>query len=152
MEKKKSKLYRKVNTKARGVHHDFGGDFRYTRNKKKETLQQIRGTMFGKKERGLDYTPLFQFLLSKVGCKCDEVLSEAKSRLDKSGPIFWVVALNEDEKEDYVRVSGSSYFSGLFVDENRILQKTNPNLKASDMKPFCICCTHTFNGKIFGTE
>lgn len=66
MDKEKSKLYRKVNTKARGVHHDFGGDFKYIRNKKKETLQQIRGTMFGKKERGLDYTPLFRFLLSKL--------------------------------------------------------------------------------------
>lgn len=63
-----------------------------------------------------------------------------------------MVALDEDEKEDYIRVVGSSYFSGLFVDENRILQKTNPNLKAIDMTPFCNCCTHTFNGKIFGTE
>lgn len=152
MNKEKPKLYRKVNTKARGVDHDFGGDFKDTRNKKKETLQQVTGTMFGKKERGLDYTPLFRFLLSKVGSAWDDVFSEAKSRLDKSEPIFWIVALNEDEKKDYVRVDESSYFSGLFVDENRILQKNNPNLKAIDMKPFCNCCTHTFNGKLFGTE
>ena len=45
MNRKKSKLYRKVNTKARGVHHDFGGDFKNTRNKKRETLEQVKGTM-----------------------------------------------------------------------------------------------------------
>ena len=63
-----------------------------------------------------------------------------------------MVALNEDEKEDYVRVGESSYFSGLFVDENRILKKTNPNLNTIDMIPSCSCCTHTFNGEIFGTK
>ena len=108
--------------------------------------------MFGKKERGLDYTPLFRFLLSKVGCKWDEVFSEAKSRLDKTEPIFWLEALNEPEKKDYVRMGEASYYSGLYVDENGVLQITNPDLKASDMKPFCNCCTHTFNGKVFGVE
>ncbi|WP_207625712.1 hypothetical protein [Niastella populi] len=65
MDRGKSKLYRKVNTKTRGVHHDFGGEYKYTRNKKKETLQQIRGTMLGKKERGLDYTPLLSIFIIK---------------------------------------------------------------------------------------
>ena len=152
MDKEKSKLYRKVNTKAIRARHNSGGDFKYSRNKKRETLEQTKGKMFGKKERGLDYTPLFRFLLSKVGCKWDEVFSEAKSRLDKTEPIFWLVALNEHERKDYVGIGESSYYSGLFVDENGILQITNPNLKASDMKPFCSCCTHTFNGKIFGVE
>lgn len=152
MDKEKSKLYRKVNTKARGVHHNVGGNFKYSRNKKRETLEQAKGSMFGNKERGLDYTPLFRFLLSKVGSIWDDVFSEAKSRLDKYEPIFWMVALNTEEKEDYIRVGESSYFSGLFVDDNGILQITDPNLKATDMKPFCSCCTHTFNGKTFGTE
>jgi hypothetical protein len=152
MVREKPKLYRKVNTKARGVHHDFGGDFRDSRNGKRETLQQVKGTMFGTKERGLDYTPLFKFLLSKVGSNWNEVFSEAKSRLDRQEPIFWIVALHEDEKKDYVRIGESTYFSGLFVDDNGVLQLVNPNLKAADMKPFCDCCTHTFNGKIFATE
>ena len=152
MNKEKSKLYRKVNTKAKGVHHNFGGDFKYSRNKKGETLEQVKGTMFGKKERGLDYTPLFRFLLSKAGSNWDEVFSEVKLRLDKTEPIFCMVALNEEDKEDYIRVGESSYFSGLFVDHNGILQITNPNLKAADMKPSCTCCTHTFNGKLFGSE
>jgi hypothetical protein len=152
MDKEKAKLYRKVNTRARGVHHNFGGDFKYSKNKKKETPEQIKGTMFGKKERGLDYTPLYRFLLSKVGCNWDEVFSEAKSRLDKTEPIFWMVALNEDEKKDLIRVGETSYFSGLYVDDDGILQLSNPNLKASDMEPYCNCCTHTFNGKLFGSE
>ena len=49
----KAPLYRKVNTKARHVHHNFGGDFKYSRNKRRETLEQATGTMYGKKERGL---------------------------------------------------------------------------------------------------
>ena len=152
MNKEKPKLYRKVNIKARGVNHNSGSDFKYSRNKKRETLEQTKGAMFGKKERGLDYTPLFLFLLSKVGSKWDEVFSEAKSRLDKQAPIFWIVSLNENDKKDYIRTGESSYFSGLFVDDNGILQKTNSDLKAANMKPLCNCCTHTFNGKVFGTE
>ncbi|OJX32093.1 MAG: hypothetical protein BGO86_07885 [Chryseobacterium sp. 36-9] len=151
MNKEKSKLFRKVNTTTFNVHHNFGGDFKNTRHKK-ETLKLIKGKMSGKKERGLDYTPLYRFLLSKVGSDWDEVFSEAKSRLDKSEPIFWMVALIEENKKDFIRVGESSYFSGLYVDYNGILQLTNPQLTAKDMKPYCNCCTHTFNGKLFGTE
>lgn len=152
MNKGKSLLFRKVNTKTYNVHHNFGGDFKHSRNSKKETLEQTTGKMFGGKERGLDYTPLYRFLLSKVGSDWDTVFSEAKSRLNSSDPIFWMVALREDEKKDFIRTGESSYFSGLYVDESGILQISNPNLKAKDMKPFCNCCTHTFNGKLFGTE
>ncbi len=151
MNKEKSKLYRKVNTKTFNVHHNFGSDFKNTRNKKKETLEQTKGKMSGKTERGLDYTPLFRFLLSKVGENWDDIFSEAKSRLDKTDPIFWMVALREEDKKDYIRIGESSYFSGLHVDENGVLQLCNADLKAVDMKPFCDCCTHTFNGKLFGT-
>lgn len=146
----KEPLYRKVNTRARGVAHHTGGDFKYVRHKKLETLEQVKGTMFGKKQRGLDYTPLFRFLLSKVGSNWDEVFSEAKSRLDKVEPIFWIVALQESQKKSYVRIGESSYFSGMYVDADNILQLVNPGLKASDLEPFCSCCTHTLNGKVFG--
>jgi hypothetical protein len=148
----KEPLFRKVNTKARGVHHNFGGDFKYSRNKKRETPEQIHGKMYGKKERGLDYTPLFRFLLSKVGVEWDSVFSEAKSRLDKTEPIYWIVALDENEKEEYVRIGESTYFSGLYVDKDGILQLTNPTLKPTDLTPLCSCCTHTLNGVIFGKK
>jgi hypothetical protein len=151
MSQQKAPLYRKVNTKARGVHHGFGGDYKNTRHTKKETREQVKGTMHGSKERGLDYTPLFRFLLSKAGCSWNEVYSEANARLDKPDPIFWMVAVDENNKTDYFRSGESSYFSGLYVDSEGILQITNPGLQAKDMKPFCSCCTHTFNGKLFGS-
>ncbi len=147
--KTKKPLYRKVNTKARGIRHNFGGDFKYSKNKKGETPEQIRGTMFGKKDRGLDYTPLFRFLLAKVGSNWNDVFSEAKSRLDKTEPIFWIVALNPDERQDYVRVGESSYFSGMYIDDIGNLQLSNPDLKANDLTPYCSCCTHTLNGVAF---
>jgi hypothetical protein len=152
MNRGKKPLYRKVNTRARGVRHNFGGDFKNSRHKKRETTEQTKGSMHGRKERGLDYTPLFRFLLSKVKSDWNEVHREAKSRLDKIDPIYWIVALNEDEREDYVRVGESSYFSGMYVDGEDRLQLTNPELKAKDLTPFCDCCTHTLNGIIFGTE
>ena len=60
--------------------------------------------MHGKQQRGLDYTPLFKFLLKKVGSNWDDVYSEAVSRLDRPDPIFWLVAINENQKKDYVRI------------------------------------------------
>ncbi|HET8886471.1 MAG TPA: hypothetical protein VFM70_09005 [Salinimicrobium sp.] len=152
MNRDKKPLFRKVNTRARGVRHNFGGDFKSSRNKKRETIEQTKGSMHGKNERGLDYTPLFRFLLSKIGSDWNEVFSEAKSRLDKTEPIFWVVALNEEDKKDYIRVGESSYLTGMYVDNDSKLQLTNPELKAKDLTPFCDCCTHTLNGKVFGTE
>ena len=62
------------------------------------------------------------------------------------------MAINDEDKQDYVRVGESSYFSGMFVDENGILQLTDPGLSAKDLTPFCTCCTHTLNGKVFGSE
>ncbi len=152
MNREKKPLYRKVNTRARGVHHNFGGDYKHSRNKKRDSLEQVKGSMHGKTERGLDYTPLFRFLLSKVGLDWNEVYSEATSRLDKPEPIFWIVALNEDDKEDYVRVGESTYFSGLYINSDGKLKLSNPELSAKDMTPACSCCTHTLNGKVFGTD
>lgn len=64
-------LYRKVNTRARGVRHRSGGEYRHERNSKRERRNEdaevSRGSMHGRQQRGLDYTPLFKFLLSKVG-------------------------------------------------------------------------------------
>jgi hypothetical protein len=145
----KEPLYRKVNTKTFNVKHDFGGDFSDSRHKKKETLEVVKGTMHGKKNRGLDYTPLFRFLLSKVDSKWDNVFNEAKARLDKTEPIFWLVALQEVDKKEVVRVGESTYYSGMFVDEDGILKVCNPKLTPSDLKHYCDCCTHTFNGVVY---
>lgn len=141
----KEPLYRKVNTKARNVHHNFGGEARYDRNTKKG----LNKSMKNKVARGLDYTPLYRFLLSKVGKNWDEVHSEAVSRLDQEDAIYHLVARHAAEKKDSVCCGESSYYSGLYVDENNLLQKVKPDLKNEDFSPSCKCCTHTFNGSPF---
>lgn len=145
MKKDIKPLYRKVNTRARHVHHNSGSDAKYDRNTKKG----ISKSMKKDKQRGLDYTPLYNFLLSKIGQDWNKIHSEAINRLDKEEPIYHLVALDEHQKKDRVRIGESSYYSGLFVDEDNKLQKVNPDLKNEDLTPECPCCTHTFNGKPF---
>jgi hypothetical protein len=147
MNRKKKPLYRKVNTKARGVRHDFGGDYKNTRNSKKrsKTVKMKRGV-----KRGLDYTPLFKFLLSRVGRPWEPTHSEAISRLDKEDLIWYIVLRTEEDlrwgAKNYVRVGESSYYSRLYVDEKGLLQKIDPSFDHTTLTPDCKCCTHTFNG------
>ncbi len=143
--KLKEPLYRKKNTKARGVHHNFGSDAKYDRYTKKGISKSMKKDV----ERGLDYTPLYRFLLSKVGEDWDMVYSEAVSRLDSDEPIYHLVASDDSQKKDYVRCGESSFYSGLFVDSDNKLQLVNPEFKNEDLSPSCHCCTHTFNGKPF---
>ena len=143
-------LYRKVNTTARGVHHNFGGNFRDDRrhgNPDEATLAH-KGMHKGIR-RGLDYTPLFRFLLSRVGRSWDEVYSEAVGRLDRKEPIFWLVALEEDAAQAYVRTGEASYFSGLKVDAGGVLRVVDSSIGPGSLPPQCPCCTHTFNGVPF---
>jgi hypothetical protein len=100
--------------------------------------------MHGCKQRGLDYTPLFKFLLSKRG-PWNDVHAEATARLDRQEPIFWMVALEGHERRPYIRAGESSYYSGMYVDEAGILQLVDPSLGPSSLTPSCKCCTHTFN-------
>lgn len=149
MLKPKKPLYRKGNTTAHGVHHHTGGDFRDERHGKQAKSEASRLGMHGRQQRGLDYTPLFRFLLSKVGSNWPEVHSEARARLDKADPIFWMVALRQEDEKDYVRTGEASYFSGLRVDAEGRLQRVNPDIGPDSLAPFCKCCTHTFNGVPF---
>lgn len=146
----KAPLYRKVNTRARGVRHHTGGDYRHQRNTKREQQaaadEVARGTMHKRERRGLDYTPLFRFLLSKVGEDWSAVHSEAISRLDREEPIYWMVARTPAERQAYVCIGGTSFFSGLYVDDDGKLAKVAPELRNEDLAPWCPCCTHTFNG------
>jgi hypothetical protein len=142
---KKAPLYRKVNTRARGVRHNFGGEYRWRRGDQEDD----RTGMASGVRRGLDYTPLFRFLLSRLGDDWDEVHSEAVSRLDKPDPIFWLVALRKEDEKDVVRVGESTYFSGLYVDEDNRLRVVAPDIGPEDLEPRCPCCTHTLNGHPF---
>ncbi|UMO99887.1 hypothetical protein [Amycolatopsis sp. EV170708-02-1] len=149
----KEPLYRRVNTRARLVHHDHGGDYRHQRNTKRERASDLtRGSMGRRARRGLDYTPLFRFLLGKIGADWGEVYTEAAARLDSPEPIYWLVARHPHERRDHVRVGEASYYSGLYVDDDNRLRVVDPALGADDLEPACPCCTHTFNGVRFTRE
>jgi len=149
----KKPLYRKENTTPVGYRHNIPpGDFCNERHTK--VIKDFQGnflSMHGKKERGYDYTPLFKFLLSKVGEKWDEVYSEAVSRLDKRSPIFWMVRLQPEEDDEPYFCSGpSSYYSKLTVDNEGILVKVDPEFSPDKIKyPRFSDYTYTFNGKLF---
>jgi len=143
----KGPLYRKVNTATHGVKHGSGRTSAWDRNTKATKREQSsRGSMHSGQRHGFDYTPLFRFLLSKVGQDWDVVHSEAKSRLDKSEPIFWMVAIHEEDRRPAIRHGESSYYSGLYVDNENRLAVVAPEVNEHTYKPQCACCTHTFNG------
>ena len=143
---RKKPLYRSVNTRTHGVHHGSGGDYRWSRRREDRVHA---GAMGGNSRRGLDYTPLFRFLLSRVGEDWDAVHAEAVARLDRAEPIFWLVARSKAERQPFGRIGESSYYSGLYVDEDNRLRLVDPALRVEDMEPACACCTHTFNGVPF---
>ena len=89
-------------------------------------------------QHGLDYTPLFRFLPSKVSHQWDNVFSEANARLDRPDPVFWMVALHESDNRDYVVLDENSYYSGLCVDGLINLQKQTPSLKRQSTFPTSI--------------
>ena len=149
MNREKEPLYRKTNKRALNYRGNTGGDFRHVRHTKEmANFDGQRMGMGGKKERGRDYTPLFRFLLARVGKKWEDVHKEAVSRLDTQDPIWWMVAAPGETKNEVVWIGENSRWSGLFIDNDGILQKINPNISIDDLKPTCSCCTHTFNGKV----
>lgn len=145
---KSRKLYRSVNTTTRHHSNNPGGEYRWERNRKKaeDELLPARESMRGRQYRGRDYTPLFHFLLGKIGQPWDETFSEVSRRLDTTEPVFWLVALHEHQERDLVRIGDASYYPGLFVDGDGVLQQVNPDITERDVTVFCRCCTHTFVG------
>ena len=139
----KEKLYRKVNTRTHGVQHGCGGKAKWDRNAKAQS-DTPRRTMRSGLRHGRDYTPLFRFLLSRVGQPWRDVHSEAVSRLDEASPIEMIVT-----PSPLIRYGESSYFSGLRVDDAGLLQLVAPEIVNEALWPVCPCCTHTFNGRRF---
>lgn len=174
--REKEPLYRRVNTRTRGVRHVGGGEYRWTRTREdtaalrdgavgddeddaadaparaarpKPGSKPVRTGMHAARHRGHDYTPLFRFLLARVGEPWEEVYREAASRLDRPEPIFWLVARREEERKPFVRIGESAYYSGLCIDDEGRLARVDPALRVEHMRPSCPCCTHTFNGVPF---
>ena len=140
-------LFRKVNTRARGVHHRFGGDFAGERHAKAmNATDATHLPMNGDDRRGLDYTPLFRFLLSREDEPWGQTFSDAVARLDQTAPIFEMVALRAEDRKGVVRGGDNSYYSGMFVDDDGILRRVAPDITVEQLVPSCDCCTHTFNG------
>ena len=153
----KKPLYRKFNRRTHSLcSMDRGGpEFRWQRNSKAEKKNKsISRGMAKDRQHGLDYTPLYQFLLSKVGADWDDVYREAVSRLpndshrDRDEPIYRIVARLPKDKRDYVWVDENTAFSGLYVDDENRLVKVAPDFGVEGVEPWCPCHTHTFNGAI----
>lgn len=145
---KSRNLYRSENTTTRHHSNNPGGEYRWERNKKRASDEDLplRASMHGKQHRGRDYSPLFNFLLSKIGQRWDVLFSEAVKRLDRSDPIFWMVAQHEHQQRDIVCCGDFSFYPGLFIDARGLLQQVNPQITAEDLPVTCRCCTHTFIG------
>lgn len=138
---KKQPLYRKV-AKAINNHHFKGSNAKYDRNTKRGISKTLKKNI----KRGLDYTPLYKFLLSKVGQNFNDIYREVIKRVSDRKAIFHMFRKHEFETGDFVRIGESSFYSKLYIDENNIIQKVNPDLKNEDFSPSCWCCTYTFNG------
>lgn len=160
MNKEKKPLFRKEKKTGLSTHYyvSTGSDFRHQRHTKK--MKEYDGNHMPMKSGkfGVDYTPLYLFLLSKIGCKWDEVFSEICERLplEHRKSIFRMVRLIESvfQSRNYhsndvmpsVRIGENSYWNTLEV-INGVLVKVDPNFTAKDCVIGCTCCTHSFNGK-----
>ena len=155
MRGEKQPLYRKVNWTAHIARHgtDSGKSSASERNTKAARENESgRGSMHSRRRNGLDYTPLFKFLLSRVGADWVATHREALSRIDREEPITWMVAENKDSASPYFRYGESSYFSSLFVDGDGKLAIVDPTVTKDSLTPYCSCCTHTFNGHPFSRK
>jgi hypothetical protein len=139
-------LYRTINTRTHHVRHNSGQDSKHDRN----TKNGMGKSMKRDTNRGLDFTPLYIFLISKIGKNYDDVYSEALSRIPKSEKevIDHLFEDGQDKHFPYVRCGEHSYFSRLTVDKNGLIQKFYPDLTINDIYPSCDCHTHTFDGKV----
>lgn len=141
MNREKAPLYRKYNKRAWGYHHS---SFRDDRNSKEVKYFEGAHRSMPRSRAGYDYTPLFRFLLSKVGQEWDGIFSEAVSRLDKQVPIFWIVDLHfKNGARGVTGIGESTYYSKLTVRDG-ILEIADR--EAPLPVKYCNCCTHTFNG------
>lgn len=141
-------LYRKENKVSLSTKYNVskGSEYRYQRHTKVFLNDDRNHKPMNSGKYGYDYTPLFKFLLSKIGSDWDQVYAEAKARLNDPKPIFWMVAVHESERKDFVRLGESTYYSGLFVNEEGKLALVNPGVQTSDLPDPHPGETLSFNG------
>lgn len=148
MNREKQPLYRKENKRALNFWRNRDKvRYRYERHSKKMDNFVGNYKPMHSTNNDYDYTPLFKFLLSKVGQQWDDVFSEAVSRLNDRKPIFWMVDLHyEPGQRTIVAIGEGSCYSKLTVVDG-ILVKADEN--ATPDEKGCTCCTHTFNGVVY---
>lgn len=141
-------LYRKENKVSLSNKYNVstGSEYRYQRHSKAFLNDDRNHKSMTSGKYGYDYTPLFKFLLSKVGSDWDKIYAEAKARLNDPEPIFWMVALQESERRSIVRLGDSTYYSRLFVDDDGILAIVNPNISSTELPDPHPGETISFNG------
>jgi len=141
-------LYRKENKVSLSNKYNVltGSEYRYQRRSKAFLNDDRNHKSMTSGKYGYDYAPLFRFLLSKVGSDWDKIYAEAKARLNDTKPIFWMVALRESERRDFVNVGESTYYSGLFVDDDGILAIVNQNISPAELPEPYPGETISFNG------
>lgn len=89
-----------------------------------------------KHRRGLDYTPLLRFLLSRVGSDWDGVYARRSPGSIAPIPSSGSSHGTSTSKREMVRMGESSYYTGLYVDAAGILRVVNSALRAKDLTPF----------------
>ena len=125
----KELLYRKRNKRSLRTtyYENTGGEARWYRNSKKEKFDfdnEVTTQKMKKNKLGLDFQPLHNFILSKVGCIADEVHSEALQRMKGQELEFhriWKYTF--DGKSDSVRTDENTYYATLVIDEEGIIRK-----------------------------
>lgn len=135
MEKKS--LIRKANTTAHGNHYRGKSKKGYVRGSKRvkefhESGQYRMKILRAKPCDNFDVTPLIKFIQKNVGRPVDEVKSEAKSRFNtkKNNGLtkqnfekHW----NHIVNNNYICIYECTFFSGVYVDDDGILQPSSEN-------------------------
>ena len=149
---KVDKLYKKQNNKSLMTrnYQPFNPEFKWKRNSKEmKNFDGNKQSMTSKKHER-DYTPLFLFLIASVGNKADDVYSIAKRRSDERFQEYWNYMFDGSE---FHRMGENSYYSGLMIDENGLIQKVDPTLEGR-LDQFMYDAgydkwTQSFNGKVY---
>lgn len=151
-------LYRKVNRKSSyqcRCAEAKGGRFAWARHSK--AMRQFDGRHLPMSRAtsnylstGYDYTPLFRYLLSRVGDPWDDIYAYVKPRLNTTEPIWHIVSQPgiPASRGSFFCLGEGSYWSRLWIDDEGRLQRVDPT--QANAEPGCWCHTYSFNGSRIG--
>lgn len=157
-EVKKKKLFRSENKITHnGIPRDLNYRSRWKRHSKEGMSPRMGGSHIN---HNLDYTPLFQFLLSKDGKPWNEIWKECLERVDRPDPILWMVqgirinGLPDNKPGEYkkcFRYGEGTYFSTMYVDDSGILRIVDKDYVCGPSYEEERRWGETFNGNLYET-